>query len=136
MIPEREDLATPEKKPQPSASVFIKYRLNADGKPPLSPDDIRKFVASAVGRDLQPSNVSVIMTAAQPPSADVPASRLQDVLGFRMTASSAGTFRLMVGIITAIVLGMAGFTTWNFLRGPGSTSLTGTRRRTAGKPEA
>ena len=35
MIPEANDLASEDKKPLPTASIFIKYRPTAEGRPPL-----------------------------------------------------------------------------------------------------
>lgn len=118
-IPEHNDLSQPDKKPLPTASIFVKYRATMEGKPPLDEMQVKKFVAAAV-EELRPENVQVILTQAQPPSAESnPESRLQDVMGLRMTASSASQFKLYAAFLALLILAMAGFTAWNFVRGAG-----------------
>jgi len=117
MIPEKNDLAQPDKKPQPAAAVFVKYRASMDGKPPLDEVAVKRFAASAV-EDLKPENVTVLMSQAQPATNELTEDEhLQYVLGLRMTKASAGTFRAMVAVVALVMLGMAGLTTWTFLRG-------------------
>lgn len=131
MIPENNDLAQPDNKPMPSASVFLKYRFNRENRPPISPEDIRKFVATAVP-EMRPEAVTVLMTQAALPSAEVgEAGRLQDVLGLRMTASSASQFKWLAAGASLLILAMAAFSTWNVMRG----SATPKRAR-ARSPEA
>ncbi len=127
MLPEVSDLTQPDKKPQPSASVLVKYRPKSDGKPPLSEDEIKAFVATAVP-EMKKDFVTVLMTQALPPEAEVnPEMRMQTVLGLRMTKASAEKFKVFVAVTGLLVLGMAGFTIWNFIRG-GSTSAARRRR--------
>ncbi|XXF76038.1 type III secretion protein [Myxococcaceae bacterium GXIMD 01537] len=137
MVPETSDLTQPENKPMPSASVLVKFRPADDGSPPISADAVKQFVATAVP-EMKPASVTVVMTAALPPSAEVSAeSRLQDVLGLRMTAASASQFRVMVAVASLLILAMLGLSAWTFLRG-GSTSTAAARpsRPRARPPEA
>ena len=116
MIPENNDLTT-DKKPLPSASVFVKYRPTLEGKPPLEENRIKSFVATAVP-EMKPENVTVLLSQAQPVGGDVnPDSRMVDVLGLRMTASSVGQFKLMMGFVGLLVLLMIGFTGWSMMKG-------------------
>ncbi len=132
-VPESNDLTQPENKPLPSASVLLRYRSMTDEKPPLSEDTVKRFVATSVP-EMKAENVTVILSKFAPPSADVtPESRLQDVLGLRMTASSALQFKVMVGLSALVMLGMAAATTFSVLRG-GSGSAP--RPRTRPRPEA
>lgn len=120
MIPEVNDLTQPEKKPLPTASVFIKYRPGPDGKPPLSDTDVREFVAAAVP-EMKKEAVKVLMTPAALPDADAnPDSRMQTVAGLRMTKSSAEQFKLFAGIGGLLVLAMGGLVFWSFMRGGSS----------------
>ncbi len=132
-IPEKNDLSQPNDAPKPTASVFLKYRLGMDGKPPLSEPMIKSFVASAVEK-MEPGNVTVIMTVAQSPAGDVnPEAQFKQVLGIRVAASSASEFKIMVMAAGLLILAMAGFTTWNFLR---SGNAAPSRPRRARPPEA
>jgi type III secretion protein J len=131
MIPESNDLTLPDRKPQPSASVFVKYRAVAEGRPPLNDEQIKAFVATAVP-EMKKEFVTVLMTQAQPPEAEVnPELRMQTVLGLRMAKGSADQFKLMVGIVGLVVLAMAGFTAWNFVRGSAAGGGGGRRRARA-----
>lgn len=135
MIPENNDLTQPENKPMPSASVFIKYRPLEGGKPPIAEATVQKFAASAVP-ELKPDAVTVLMTQALPPSAETDAeSRLQDVLGLRMTAASASQFKVMFAGAFGLVLVMMGLAAWTFMRsgsGTPATARAGARGR--GRP--
>lgn len=116
-IPETNDLTQPENKPMPSASVMIRYRPSLEGKPPVTEKDVQTFVSSAV-QELKPDRVTVLLTPGLPPSAETnPESRLQDVFGLRMTAASAGQFRVLVGIVSIFVLAMIGLSAWVLMRG-------------------
>jgi type III secretion protein J len=127
-IPEKNDLSQPDKKPVPTASAFVKYRLGLEGKPPLDPEQVKRFVSTAV-EDLQPANVTVIMTEARSPGSEAsPDGRLQDVLSLRMTAGSAARFTTMVGLAAFLIVAMAGFSAWTFVR---SGSNNRPRRRGA-----
>jgi type III secretion protein J len=118
-IPERNDLSQPDKKPIPTASALIRYRVNMDGKPPLDELQVKRFVSGAV-EDLHPEQVNVIMSQAQMPAPEVNSgSRLQDIMGLRMTASSASAFKLMAAIAALLILVMTGLTTWHFVRSGG-----------------
>jgi type III secretion protein J len=136
MIPENNDLTQPENKPMPSASVFLKYRPGDGGKPPIDVQSIRSFVATAVP-ELKPEAVTVLMTMALPPSAETDAeSRLQDVLGLRMTAASATQFKMMFGGAFALVVAMMGLTLWTFMRGGSSAPAARGAGRGRGRPDA
>ncbi|HEX4621640.1 MAG TPA: type III secretion protein [Myxococcaceae bacterium] len=115
-VPENNDLTQPDKKPQPTAAVLVKYRANVEGKQPLNDIDLRNFVSRSLP-DMRPENVAVIQVAAQLPTAEVSAeSRMQEVLGFQMSKASADTFRVVVGVTALVILIMAAFTAWNFMR--------------------
>jgi type III secretion protein J len=116
MIPEANDLTT-QAKPLPSASVFVKYRPTLEGKPPLEESRIKAFVATAVP-EMKAENVTVLLSQAQPVSSDInPDSRMVDVLGLRMTASSVSQFKLMMGFVGLLVLLMIAFTGWTMMKG-------------------
>lgn len=122
MIPEVNDLTQPDKKPLPTASVFIKYRPVREGKVPVDVEAVRAFVATAVP-EMRKENVTVLLTlASDPESEHNPENELKSVLGLRMTAASAGQFKSMVGITGLLVLVMAGLTAWNLVRGGGTRS--------------
>jgi type III secretion protein J len=107
--------------------------MGLDGKPPLSEGQIKAFIASAVDK-MEPSNVTVIMTVAQASAGDVnPEGQFKQVLGIRVAASSASEFKIMVMAAGLLILAMAGFTTWNFLR---SGSSGPSRPRRVRPPEA
>ncbi|HVE86987.1 MAG TPA: type III secretion protein [Myxococcales bacterium] len=119
-IPQHNDLTQPDKKPIPSASVFLKYRLNPDGKAPLNETQVKAFVAAAV-EELKPENVNVIMTQAVLPDAmTLPADQqLVDVLGIRVTRATAGQLKAMLAIGGLLILSLVAFTTWTFMRSSG-----------------
>jgi type III secretion protein J len=137
MIPENNDLTQPENKPMPSASVFIKYRPGEGGRPPIDAMVVKQFAATAVP-ELKPDAVTVLMTQALPPSAETDSeSRLQDVLGLRMTVASASQFKVMFAGAFAMVLVMMGLTVWTFMRGGSSApAARGGGRPRARPPEA
>lgn len=119
-IPQHNDLTQPDKKPLPSASVYLKYRLNPDGKPPLNEMQVKAFVAASV-EDLKPENVDVIMTQAVLPDAmTLPADQqLVDVMGVRVTRSTAGQLKAMLAIGGLLILSLVAITTWTFMRSSG-----------------
>jgi type III secretion protein J len=128
MIPENNDLTQPEDRPMPSASVFLKYRPDLKGDPPIKLADVQRFVSTAVP-ELRPEAVTVLLTPAQPPEAGVtPESRLQDVMGLRMTAASVSQFRVMAGLVTLLFLASLGLTAWSLMRGGGGTVATARAR--------
>jgi type III secretion protein J len=115
-VPENNDLTQPDKKPLPSAAVLVKYRANVEGKQPLNDIDLRNFVARSLP-DMRAENVAVIQVAAQLPTAEVTAeSRMQEVLGLQMSKASADTFRVAAGVTALVILVMAAFTAWSFMR--------------------
>jgi type III secretion protein J len=121
MIPENNDLTQPENKPLPSASVFIKYRPGGSkgNEAPIKREDVQQFVATAVP-ELKPEAVTVLMTPAVASEAEVPPeSRLQDVMGMRMTAGSVGQFRMMAGVAVLLILASIGLSAWSLMRGGG-----------------
>jgi type III secretion protein J len=116
-IPESNDLTQPENKPMPSAAVLIRYRPTLEGKAPITEDAVRKWSAAAI-QELKPDQVQVLLTPALPPSAETnPESQFQDVFGLRMTAASAGQFRVLVGVVSFFVLAMIGLSAWVLMRG-------------------
>lgn len=116
MIPEVNDLTQPEKKPLPSASVFLKYR-SADGKSPISELDVQEFVAKAVP-ELKREAVKVLLTPAAPPEMLAASdSRSQTVLGFRMPKEDATRFKWISAGVSLLFMVMAGLTLWAFVRG-------------------
>jgi type III secretion protein J len=128
-IPENNDLTQPENKPLPSSSVMIRYRPSLEGKAPLTEKEVKQFVASAV-QELKAENVTVMLTPALAPSAETnPESRLQDVFGLRMTASSASQFRVLVAVVSIFVLGMITLSGWVLMRGGSSSGSARPRPR-------
>lgn len=115
-IPQKDELADPGNRPKPSASVLLKYRVPAavadSGKkpePPLSVEEVQALVSRAV-QDLEPDNVSVVMTSAAPPGLvadDGP--RMVDVLGIRMDRESVNAFRAILAVMVLIILGLSGY---------------------------
>ncbi|MFL5318233.1 MAG: type III secretion protein [Myxococcaceae bacterium] len=128
-LPEQTDLTQPDSKPKASASVFVKYRPDADGKPPISEERVRAFVVTGTTVEIDPKNVSVILTTPARRDDDDTKTKLQEVLGLTMTAASASTFKVMMGGVSLIIVALAGLLTWNFLRG-GSSGGAPRRART------
>jgi type III secretion protein J len=118
MTSEVNDLTQAENKPPNTASVLVRYRpIGKDNTPPLSEEQIRKFVATSLP-DMKPENVTVVLSKALPTRAEASAdNQLKDVLGMRMTAASASTFRVFVAVAGLLILAMAGLTTYQFLSG-------------------
>lgn len=128
MVPEQNDLTQPDSKPQNTASVLVKYRPIGE-KPPLNEELIRKFVATSLP-DMKPENVTVILSQALPPQAiTAPESQLKDVLGFRMTAASASTFRIAVVVTVLLFLALAAFAVMQMLRSGGGAAQSRPRPR-------
>ncbi|MBX7101296.1 MAG: type III secretion protein [Myxococcaceae bacterium] len=126
-IPEVNDLTQPEKKPMPTASVFIKYRMGPERQKPISEEEVKAFVAKGVP-ELTAANVQVLMTAAAPPEAEGDAARNQTVFGLQMTKQSAEQFKAMVAVTAVVLMLMAGLTAFAFVRRPSSN---GKRRASA-----
>ena len=120
MIPEVNDLTQPEKRPQPSASVFIKFTPE-DGKAPVTPTEVQEFVANSVS-EMKKEYVKVLMVEAKAASsADVePEKRMQSVLGLRMEKASADSFKVMVAVNALLFLALAGVAAFLVIRKPSS----------------
>lgn len=135
MIPEVNDLTQPDKRPLPTASVFIKYTPGTDekGSMPFSTSEVQEFVANSV-TDLKKENVKVLATAARPVEVSVdPEKRQQSVLGLRMDKSSADTFKVMVAVNAVLFLALAGVAAFLVIRKPGGN---GRPARKTQAPEA
>ena len=120
MIPESNDLAQPDKKPLPSASVLIKYMQTegkADGKP-VTEEEVRLFVANAVP-ELKKENVHVIMAEAKFITQGSETTEMATFLGVDVAASSAGTFKALIGSFALLFLLMAGAVVFLVIRKPG-----------------
>ncbi len=137
MLPEVNDLTQPDKKPQASASVFVKYRPDGDEKgPPLTDEQVKAFVATAVP-DMRKDSVTVLMTQAARPEAELnPEVRMQTVLGLRMAKTSADQFKLLVGVTALLVVALAAFTGWTFVRGSAAGKGKNGRRPPPANAEA
>jgi type III secretion protein J len=127
-IPEVNDLTQPDKKPLPSASVLLKYTPVSGGKPPVSADEVRDFVARSVS-ELKKENVTVLMTEAKSVNdTDIePEKRMQNVMGFRMEKASADSFKLMLFLVALVFLAGAGTVGFLFLRKPAPAKPARTR---------
>lgn len=115
-IPEVNDLTQPEKKPQATASVFMKFMPN-DGKPPVSIEDVQGFVANAVP-ELKKENVKVLMTESKAVAEDANESRMQRIMGVNVDKASAGTFKTIIGVFALLFIVMAGLTAFLLVRKP------------------
>ena len=114
--------------------MLLKYTPQGEGKPPVSADDVRDFVAKSVS-ELKKENVTVLMTEAKSVmEQDVdPEKRMQSVLGFRMEKASADSFKLMLFLVALVFLGGAGTVGFLFLRKPAPAKPA--RTRTSGGAE-
>lgn len=121
MIPENNDLTQPDKRPLPTASVFIKYTATEEHVPPFKETDIQEFVANSV-TDMKKEHVKVLMTEAKSVTTmDVdPEKRMQSVLGLRMEKTSADTFKVMVAVNAVLFLALAGVAAFLAIRKPSS----------------
>ncbi len=126
MIPESNDLTQPDKKPLPSASVFIKYRSGPDGSAPLTDAQIKEFVATAVP-EMRKESVTVLQKQAAVVEAEAGAeSALTDVLGFQVARASADALRGLLASGAIAMLVMAGLTVFAFMRKPAAPRRTRT----------
>jgi type III secretion protein J len=123
MIPEVNDLTQPEKKPRPTASVFIKYATTGEkGALPFGIDEVRQFVANAVS-EMKKEDVTILAT----PAAEIEASATrealpQTVLGLRFQdKGSADSFKMMVAVNAILFLALAGVAAFLVIRKPAST---------------
>jgi type III secretion protein J len=122
MIPENNDLAQPDKKPLPSASVLVKYMRDDEGKGdgrPVAEDEVQAFVANAVP-ELRKEHVKVLMTEAKFVSEQLsPDDQWKTILGVKVHGGSAGTFRAIIGLMALLFIAMAGATAFMAVRRPG-----------------
>lgn len=116
MIPESNDLAQPEKKPQPSASVLVKYML-VDGAEPVRIEEVQEFVATAVP-ELKKENVKVIMKQAKFVTEAGDAPQTKTILGVKLDANSAGTFKAILGVFAVLLIFMAIIVVFFVIRKP------------------
>jgi type III secretion protein J len=124
MIPETNDLTQPDKKPLPSASVFLKFVAEGEkGEPPITESQVREFVANAVS-ELKKENVNVLMTPARQVATSMldPENSFQDVMGLRMHKKSADTFKVMVAVNALLFIALAGVAAFLVVRKPGGSS--------------
>lgn len=128
MIPERNDLSSPDKKPITSASVLVKYRPSLEGRPPLDEMAVKRFVATAV-EDLRPENVTVILAAATLPTPNAGDESFVEMLGMRVSKTSAGTFRVALIGAALVMIAMAFVTVWTMMRSSGSSAAPARARR-------
>ena len=122
-LPVTDDLSDKSARPEPSASVRIKYRVPADSKsgpPPIKEEDIQRLVAATV-QDLKRERVAVVMTPTAPPVNPENGPSEVEMLGVRMAADSVNNFRLILVLGLVLVLLLAGVAIYQFrqtLRGP------------------
>lgn len=118
MIPETNDLAQPDKKPLPSASVLIKYLPQDDKGTPVSMDDVQSFVANAVP-ELKKENVKVIMTEAKFVTQAQTEEQFKTHFGIKVHQNSAGTLKALLGGFALLFMLMAGAVAFLVIRKPG-----------------
>ncbi len=123
MIPESNDLTQPDKKPLPTASVFLKYRAELD-KPPLSDDQVREFVATAVP-EMKKDGVTVLTKRAEPSDASKTSDTQESVMGITVL-SGADTLRGLIAAGSVALLLMAGLSVFAFMRKPAAPKRTRT----------
>jgi len=116
MIPEVSDLTQAEKRPQPTASVLVKY-MAVDGKSTVSPEQVRGFVANAVP-ELKSENVQVLMTEAKFLSENNSDCQPETILGIQVVCGSATAFRTLVGVFALLFFGLAGGVVFMVFRRP------------------
>lgn len=121
MIPESNDLAQPDKKPLPSASVLIKY-MPVDERPPVAAEDIQGFVANAVP-ELKKENVKVLMTEAKFVTEVDDQPSFQRIFGVNVDRASTGTFKTLIGVFFLLFVLMGGVTVFLVIRKPARPSV-------------
>ncbi len=119
-IPQSDDLSDKAARPEPSASVLIRYRVTPDAAKkaaPLTEEQIQSLVARAV-QDLKPSAVSVVMTpAVMPGGGVVTQGAVVDVgFGIRMAAESVGTFRIFLMAMVLIIVALVSYVVYSRVR--------------------
>ncbi|MGQ0503920.1 MAG: type III secretion protein [Myxococcaceae bacterium] len=133
-IPEKNDLTQPNEAAKPTGSVFVKYRVGMDGRPPITENEVKGIVANGVEK-LEPGNVFVVMrsaTAAQDVNQE---GQFVQVLGIRVAKTSASEFKIMILAAGLLILAMTVVTVWIFLRSGSSSNAPSKVRRTR-PPEA
>jgi type III secretion protein J len=118
MLPEVNDLTQPEKKPMPSASVFIIYKLNERDPKwlPIEADEVREFVSRAVP-ELRKQDVTVLFKPSVK-NTDPNDVKNVAVLGISMEEASANQFKVMIAVGAMVILAMAALTVFAFVRRP------------------
>lgn len=130
MIPEISDLTQPDKKPQPAASVLIKYMAGEGNATPVSIDDVQGFVANAVP-ELKKENVKVLMTEARFVTETSEGPRTQYVFGIEVGQTSAGAFKTLIGVFALLFILMAAVTAFMVVRKPSAPKASPPRRTNA-----
>jgi len=126
-IPEVNDLTQPDKKPLPSASVFIKY-AEGRSKSPIEDTAVQKFVANAVP-ELLPDRVTVLATADKPDEEINKEDQRVNVLGIMVAGKgSADQLKIMIGVAAFLLMAMAGMLAFTFIRGGSSGNGNGKKR--------
>jgi len=130
MIPESNDLTQPDKKPVPTASVYIKFKADLD-KSPISDEEVKNFVATAVP-EMRKEGVTVLSRRAENPDKDLnPGNSLVFVLGIQVAQGSADTLKGLIAVGSLGLLVMAGLTVFAFIRKPSAPKRTRTNAGTA-----
>ncbi len=111
-IPQVDDLSDRSSRPEPTASVLLRYRAASDTakkSPPISEEQVQALVARAV-QDLKPASVSVVMSSVALPSPNqaAQAAEVEVLPGVRIAAESLGVFKLYLAGLGICVLGLAG----------------------------
>ncbi len=128
MIPEVNDLTQPDKKPQPAASVLIKYMASGEGNAtPVAIDDVQAFVANAVP-ELKKENVKVLMTEAKFVTETSEEPRTQRIFGIEVGKTSAGSFKTLIGVFALLFILMAAVTAFMVVRKPSAPKASPPRR--------
>lgn len=103
-VPEGQELATLEAPNlAPTASVLL--RISAPN-PPVAVDDVRRLVAGAVP-GLTVAAVNVVVVPEVPPTRP-PTDGLVSIAGIRVSPSSAGGMRLILGAALVVIVLLAG----------------------------
>lgn len=130
-IPEVNDLTQPDKKPLPSASVFIKYAEGARTESnrtgaPIDAVSVQKFVAAAVP-ELPADRVQILMTPDKQDTDISTEGASVNVLGIMVSKGSEQQLKIMIGVGAFLMMAMAGLLAFSFIRG-GSSNGNGKKR--------
>lgn len=114
-IPEVNELTDVKDKPQPSASVLIKYRNYATAEKPPTPApmatrQVQDLVSRAV-QDLRPESVTVVMMPGLLPGSSSATVQVDfvDVVGLRMARESALQFKIMMIVVVLVIVLLTGY---------------------------